>query len=58
MQALLAAIIAGALSFMVLGVLADLVHRWRHGSSRRYLWGVAVIAVLVAVYEYLNYLGR
>lgn len=57
-QALLAAGIAAGVTFVGLGLVATFIHRWRHGQGRRYLWGIAVAAVLVGVYEYLNYLGR
>lgn len=57
-QAILAAALMGTAVFIVLGTLTTIVHRLRHGLGRRYLWGVAVIAILLATYEYLNYLGR
>ncbi len=57
-QALLASGLAGASAFVVVGTAAALVHRHRHGIGHRYLWGVLVIAMLAALYQYLNYIGR
>lgn len=57
-QAILAAGFAGLGVFIIVGIFSTLVHRLRHGQGHRYLWGVAIIAILMAAYEYLNYLGR
>lgn len=59
LQAFLAAIIAGSLSFMVLSSLIfifDKVHPTNRPRSIH--WGIVVISVLVAVMAYFNYLGR
>lgn len=57
-QALLAAVIAGAGSFIVLAAVTTIIHHHRNGLTHRYLWGVAVAAILIAIYEFINYLGR
>jgi hypothetical protein len=57
MQALLAAAVAFAVSFIIFGLIAWVIHKLRH-SRAPFWWGVLVAALLVAVYAYFNYLGR
>ena len=56
-QAALAAGSTFVVSFIVLGILAWIVHKLRH-SRAPFWWGVLVGSVLVAAYAFVNYLGR
>ncbi len=56
-QATIAALVAGAATFVVCGILAWIVHKLRHSRSP-FWWGVIVATVLVAAYAFFNYLGR
>lgn len=56
-QQALAAALAGAVSFVVFGILAYIVHKLRH-SRAPFWWGVIVASLLVAAYAYFNFMGR
>ncbi len=59
MQALLAAAIAGALCFIGLEIVIVIFHRLtKRQSTRNTHIFIALLAVMLAIYEYLNYLHR
>lgn len=55
--AILAAAVAGVIAFSGIWLLGWLIQTFFH-TGKSYHWVALVIAILVAGYEFLNYLGR
>ena len=52
------ALIAFAISFLVLMPAERVLHRITRNPSRSYRWGVWVFSVLIAVYFFISNLGQ
>lgn len=59
LQAVLAAVITGALIFAGLELVVFIGHKLlKRPGNRNWHIGIALVALLFAIYELLNYLGR
>jgi len=52
------AVIAFAISFLVLMAAERLIHRLSRNANRSYVWGVWIFSVLIAVYFFVTNLGQ
>ncbi|MBW3538611.1 hypothetical protein KY386_03940 [Candidatus Parcubacteria bacterium] len=51
-------LLAGAVSFAVLSLVEQLIHKLTRNPDTSYRWGVWVFSVLIALYVFLTNLGR
>lgn len=57
-QAIIPALLFGTITYGAITVVGWLIQKLLHHKHSAYHWVALVIAVLVAIYQYLEYLGR